>query len=511
MILGFSDGGPTTNAESAPSHNEQRVGDRVIRLIPVFGPLVFFALLSCSGPKLTYSATEWEYDLGQPIAASPSVLHDGNIVAAGLYGETASIDPSGREVWKTDVPAEVGAADRFFLPPVVTENDRILIVSAKGWVYCLDGRSGKLIWVEDEETMKPGTLPVLGPDSLYVPFDDYSLVQRVRLEDGAVVGTLDLSDIAPAGFLQITYFGGFSNRLVVQCNLPHLIPVPGEKDPTTRYLLFDYDLNPAGLIELPSLQNDDDTEGYVWNWPVVVDDRLLFTGTYSRFDGSEVVSSPMLASADTLGSLTVLTPAVAASVFPAGIDKVFSHTTWGSGRIFTDSAGLIHSFTPADMFGAFSSSLPPTSYGYSSPEGYGNQSLYLTIDAMGNVLEVKDLYPAESADPAAGSGDSETMYGILGSVFTADERVFTTVRIMSMPFLAPKGIACYEYDPESGTEKNVVTIEDKSSYSFPLVLPGKVVLSSKEGVMKAFQIDTAGVGAQGTVYTERNNQQRTGR
>lgn len=182
LFQSFSSAGPS----ASPSHSEwtYNAGDRVVASPAVVGDVVYagsdngniFALNSTSGALL------WTYTTGGPVRSSPAVLADGSVIAGSYDGAVYHVSAAGALLGKVQTGMSVYA-------PVSVANGTAFVGSMDKHLYAItiDGFSVK--WrVQATNVVNSGT--AVSADGSTAYFMDYSgIVHAASVADGSVVWT----------------------------------------------------------------------------------------------------------------------------------------------------------------------------------------------------------------------------------------------------------------------------------------------------------------------------------
>jgi peptide/nickel transport system permease protein len=102
----------------------------------------------------------WRYVHTQGWVGGPSIDAQGNLFLTGYGKVLISLDASGNERWRSDLPAEAVGA------PALNRDGRVIVATVEGQLVAFN-RSGKQLWVYESDPPDQGlTSPVVGKDGL---------------------------------------------------------------------------------------------------------------------------------------------------------------------------------------------------------------------------------------------------------------------------------------------------------------------------------------------------------
>ncbi|KAA0156533.1 hypothetical protein FNF31_05886 [Cafeteria roenbergensis] len=176
----------TAGPSASPSHSEWtfNAGDRVVASPAVVGDMVYagsdngniFALNATSGALL------WAYATGGPVRSSPAVLADGSVIAGSYDGAVYHVSATGALLGKVQTGMSVYA-------PVSVANGTAYVGSMDKHLYAItiDGFSTK--WsAQATNVVNSGT--AVSADGSTVYFMDYSgIVHAASAADGSIAWT----------------------------------------------------------------------------------------------------------------------------------------------------------------------------------------------------------------------------------------------------------------------------------------------------------------------------------
>ncbi|MFC2085239.1 PQQ-binding-like beta-propeller repeat protein, partial [Bacteroidota bacterium] len=156
----------------------------------------------------------WEYDTGDDIEASPLIVGR-NIYIGNLSGELFSINArTGQVNWKNKIMRDIYGSTNFAVGP--DSQDTLLFVgSYDNQMYCLDAKSGELIWTYETDNYINGAPATDGSTIIFGGCD--SKLHIVSAIDGSKVGEVLTDSYIPGSAVLAegrAYLGHYGNKLI---------------------------------------------------------------------------------------------------------------------------------------------------------------------------------------------------------------------------------------------------------------------------------------------------------
>ncbi len=125
-----------------------------------------------------YSSSQWTFNTGAPVFASPAVYH--SVVYCGnKNGMLFALDAkTGKELWRFDAGTSIYATPAF-------ADDRLLIGTTGGKLFCLNADNGAVRWTNELNSVINSSVAVSGNVAYFGTLKKELLA--IRLDDGSVV------------------------------------------------------------------------------------------------------------------------------------------------------------------------------------------------------------------------------------------------------------------------------------------------------------------------------------
>jgi hypothetical protein len=170
-------------------------GSRRIRSA-LFVPLLIAFLSACSVTPSTVSGALWQYELSDTLLSYLALVPGTeDIVATGCFGTVAVISRDGGALWSAKYSE---TEESFLLPPVVTPEADVCLLSESGHVFCFskDGSAWAQKWENRDYTRDISTPLMAQGQFIYAYFEKYGFLVQFSRDTGQVLRTLQLPPLS---------------------------------------------------------------------------------------------------------------------------------------------------------------------------------------------------------------------------------------------------------------------------------------------------------------------------